>query len=237
MRLYVEKDYEIMSDRAASIISSLIIQKPNCVLGLATGSTPIGTYQRLVDMNAKGIIDFSEVKTVNLDEYAGLSGDHEQSYRYFMNKQLFDHVNIDKENTYVPDGKAADLDRAGLEYDALIERLGGSDLQLLGLGENGHIGFNEPGEFIKQTHKVALEESTIKANSRLFNDINEVPREALTMGLYGIMTSKCVLLIANGPKKKAALNRALYGPITPELPASILQLHPNLIAVCDEEAV
>ena len=237
MRIYRENDYEAMSRRAASIIGSLIIQKPDCVLGLATGSTPIGTYKKLVEAYEKGDLDFSKVKTVNLDEYRGLDGSNDQSYRYFMNDNLFDHVNIDKANTNVPNGLAEDGEVAGKAYDEIIASFGGSDLQLLGLGENGHIGFNEPGEFIAATHVVKLTQSTIEANSRLFNDISEVPTSAITMGMWGIMTSKCVLLIANGPKKTDALTKALFGPITPDVPASILQLHPNLIVVADKEAL
>ncbi len=237
MRLYVEKDYEAMSRRAADVIGSLIIQKPDCVLGLATGTTPIGTYQNLVAECKSGKLDFSKVRTVNLDEYRNLPFDNDQSYHYFMNDNLFAHVNIDPANTNVPDGLAEDGAAAGKAYDALIDSFGGTDLQLLGLGQNGHIGFNEPDDrFIPETHVVTLTQNTIEANSRLFNDISEVPTQALTMGMWGIMTSKCVLLIANGPKKAEALKKALYGPITPEVPASILQVHPNLIVVCDEEA-
>lgn len=237
MRIYREANYEAMSRRAAQIIGSLILQQPDCVLGLATGSTPIGTYQNLVAANKAGDIDFARVQTVNLDEYRGLDGNNEQSYRYFMNCHLFNHVNIDKARTHVPDGIAADGAAAGRAYDELIESLGGTDLQLLGLGQNGHIGFNEPGEFIAGTHVVELTESTIRANSRLFKDISEVPTSAITMGMRGIMTSRCILLIANGPKKADALHEALYGPITPQVPASILQLHPNVIVVADEEAM
>ena len=237
MRIYREKDYEAVSRRAAAIIGSMIIQKPDCVLGLATGSTPIGAYQKLIEAYQSGDLDFAAVRTVNLDEYRGLDGTNDQSYRYFMNHQLFDHVNIDKANTFVPDGMAADGEAAGKAYDEMLQSLGGTDLQLLGLGENGHIGFNEPGAFIADTHIVNLTRSTIEANSRLFRDISEVPTQAITMGLRGIMTSKEVLLVVNGPKKAAALRGALYGPVTPDLPASVLQLHPNLIVVCDEAAL
>jgi glucosamine-6-phosphate deaminase len=237
MRIYREQNYDTMSERAAQIIGALVLQKPGCVLGLATGSTPIGTYQRLIDAYEKRILDFSKVKTVNLDEYRGLDGTNKESYRYYMNHNLFDHINIDKANTHVPDGMAADGAAAGRAYDEMMAELGGTDLQLLGLGQNGHIGFNEPGQFIAGTHVVKLTESTIKANSRLFDDISQVPREAITMGMRGIMTSREILLIANGPKKAKALEAALYGPITSDVPASILQLHPNLIVVCDEEAL
>lgn len=237
MRIYRERNYETMSRRAAMIIESVMIRQPECVLGLATGSTPIGIYQHLIAANHAGDICFAGVRTVNLDEYRGLDGTHEQSYRYFMNTQLFDHVDIDKANTYVPDGMAEDGERECREYDALVRHLGGTDLQLLGLGQNGHIGFNEPGEFVADTHIVQLTQNTIEANSRLFHDISEVPTSAITMGLRSIMTSRCVLLVANGSKKADALHRAIYGPITPEIPASILQLHPNVIVVADEEAL
>lgn len=202
MRLYVEKDYEAVSHRAALSIGALVTQKPDCVLGLATGSTPLGLYGKLADACAKGDLDFKKVKSVNLDEYCGLDGTSHQSYRYFMDKNLFEKINIDVRNTNVPDGMAKDGKAAGAAYDELIASLGGIDLQLLGIGENGHIGFNEPGEFVKETHIVDLTESTIKANSRLFNDISEVPTQAITMGMWGIMTSRAVLLVATGQKKK-----------------------------------
>ena len=237
MRLYIENDYDAMSRRAAGIIGSLVIQKPDCVLGLATGTTPIGIYKELAEGYKRGDLDFKSVKSLNLDEYCGLEGTHPQSYRYFMNTNLFEHINIDIASTHVPDGMAKDYVAAGEEYDRLIASHGGIDLQLLGLGQNGHIGFNEPGEFIRQTHPVELTANTIEANSRLFDDISQVPTSAITMGLWGIMTSRQVLLVANGRNKAKALNAALYGPITPEVPASILQLHPNLIVVCDKEAV
>ena len=224
--------YEKLSRQAANIISAQVIMKPDSVIGLATGSSPVGTYRQLIDWYNKGDIDFSEVISINLDEYVGLTESDEQSYRYFMQENLFDHVNIRRENTYVPNGCAADLDRECAEYDARITRMGGIDLQLLGIGLDGHIGFNEPGDaFIKSTHVVDLHESTIQANARFFNSVDEVPRQAVTMGMVSIMQAKKILLIANGPAKKEILEKAFFGPITPAIPASILQLHPDITVV------
>lgn len=238
MRIYLEKDYAAMSRRAANIIAAEIHLNPACVLGLATGSTPIGTYQELVKMNQAGDISFAEVTTVNLDEYKGLSGDHDQSYRYFMNQQLFDHVDIDKDFTFVPDGLAEDAAAECAAYDEIIETLGYADLQLLGLGHNGHIGFNEPCDrFVKETHVVDLTESTINANTRFFANRDEVPRQALTMGIGCIMAAGRILMVANGEGKAEAVYQAFCGPITPECPASILQLHPDVVLVGDEAAL
>lgn len=235
MRVYKCKDYYTVSRQAANIISAQIIMKPNAVLGLATGSTPIGTYQQLVRWYEKGDLDFGEVTTVNLDEYLGLPGAHEQSYRYFMNHNLFNLVNIRPEHTFVPDGMAKDTAAQCTAYDALIERLGGIDLQLLGIGKNGHIGFNEPNTaFETMTHVVELKESTIQANARFFASEKDVPTKAITMGLKSIMQAKKILLIANGKAKMDILQKALYGPVTPEIPASILQLHPDLTVICTE---
>ncbi len=205
------------------------------MLGLATGPTPVGAYKQLIDMCKNGDVDFSAVTTVNLDEYVGLDGDNDQSYRYFMNNNLFNHINIKPENTFVPNGCAEDLDAEGEAYDAHINELGGIDLQLLGIGIDGHIGFNEPDEyFIKGTHVVELDESTIKANSRFFESEADVPRKAVTMGMASIMNAKKVLLIANGANKKGILEKAFFGPITPLVPASILQLHPDLTVIYSE---
>jgi len=234
--IYKEKDYASMSRHAAAIIGAEIIHKPNAVLGLATGTTPIETYRCLIKDYEDGLLDFSKVSSINLDEYCNLPGSHEQSYRYFMNQHLFNHVNIDKDKTFVPDGMATDSLSAAASYDALIREMGGIDIQILGIGQNGHIGFNEPGEFIPNTHVVSLTESTIRANSRLFHSVDEVPRQAITMGLSGIMSAKKILLLATGSSKAEAVSKALYGPITPDLPASILQLHPNVIVITDEEA-
>ncbi len=238
IRIYQEKDYDAMSRRAANIIAAEIIRKPDCVLGLATGSTPIGTYKQLIEMCNAGDISFKEVTSVNLDEYKGLAPTHDQSYRYFMNDNLFNHVDIDIECTNVPDGLAENADEECARYDELVASLGYADLQLLGLGHNGHIGFNEPDTcYTKPTHVVDLTESTIEANARFFASADEVPRQALTMGMGCIMAARRILLIANGEGKADAIYKAFCGPITPECPASILQLHPDVVVVCDEAAL
>lgn len=232
MKIIFTDRYGQMSRRAANIISAQIILHPRTVLGLATGTTPIGAYKQLIEWYQKGDLDFSQVITFNLDEYYGLPGTHPQSYRYFMDTHLFNHVNIRKENTHVLDGTASDAGAQCLSYEQAIENAGGIDLQLLGIGHNGHIGFNEPGtSYEKMTHLVDLTENTIQANSRLFARKEDVPTQALTMGMKSIMHARRVLLIANGPAKIEILEKALYGPITPELPASILQLHPDLTVI------
>ncbi|MBQ4333610.1 MAG: glucosamine-6-phosphate deaminase, partial [Clostridia bacterium] len=223
MKYIVVNTYEELSNKAADLIAAQILVKPHCVLGLATGSSPVGTYKRLIADNAAGKIDFSTVTSVNLDEYVGLDGSNDQSYRYFMNTNLFDHVNIDKAKTFVPNGCAADLKAEGEAYDAMIRDLGGIDLQLLGIGLDGHIGFNEPDYyFTGPTHEVKLDESTIRANARFFQSEDEVPKTAITMGMQSIMQAKKVLLIANGAAKKAIIEKAFFGPIDPQVPASIL---------------
>lgn len=238
IRIYRAKNYQEMSRKAANIISAQIIIKPNSVLGLATGSSPQGTYSQLIEWYKKGDLDFREIKTVNLDEYVGLSESDEQSYRYFMNENLFDHVNIDKKNTNVPDGRAGDPEAECRRYNEKIRSLGGIDLQLLGIGRNGHIGFNEPEEaFEKETHIVDLTESTIEANARLFEDISSVPRRAITMGIKSIMQARSILLIASGEDKADAMQKSLFGPVSPQVPASILQIHHNLTVVADEAAL
>lgn len=238
MQIYCEKDYYTVSRRAANIISAQIIQKQDSVLGLATGSTPIGTYKQLIEWCQKGDLDFSKIKTVNLDEYKGLMPDNPNSYHYFMKDQFFNHINIDMHNTHLPNGIAKDIDSECRDYDALIQSLGGVDLQVLGLGCNGHIGFNEPSNvFEPMTHLVTLTDNTIEANARLFSSKEEVPTQAITMGIKSIMLAKCILLIATGKSKADALYKSLYGPITPAVPASILQLHPNIIVVADEDAL
>ncbi|MBR2948474.1 MAG: glucosamine-6-phosphate deaminase [Lachnospiraceae bacterium] len=238
MRIIKTKNYDDMSRKAANIIAAQIITKPDCVLGLATGSTPIGTYKNLVEGYNNGDLDFSQVKSVNLDEYKGLPRENEQSYFYFMHDNLFKHVNIDLNNTNLPDGMEPDSDKACAEYDAVIASMGGVDLQLLGLGHDGHIGFNEPNdEFDKETHCVDLTEMTIEANKRFFASADEVPRQAYTMGIATIMRAKCVLMVVSGADKAQILKDAFFGPITPKVPASILQLHPNFILVADEAAL
>ena len=238
MKIYKAKDYKDMSRKAANIISAQVIMKPNCVLGLATGSTPIGTYDQLVEWYNKGDLDFSEVTTVNLDEYKGLPRTNDQSYYYFMHQHLFDRVNIDPERTNVPNGMEPDAEKECGRYEELIRSLGGVDLQLLGLGHNGHIGFNEPGEaFEKETHCVDLTESTIEANKRFFASADDVPKQAYTMGIKTIMQAKKILIVVNGENKADIVERAFFGPVTPEVPASILQLHNDETLVGDEEAL
>lgn len=235
MKFISVKTYKELSEKAADLIAAQILVKPNCVLGLATGSSPIGIYKRLIEDNKNGKLDFSTVTSVNLDEYVGLDGTNDQSYRYFMNTNLFDHVNIDKSKTFVPNGCAADLKAEGEAYDNMIKDLGGIDLQLLGIGLDGHIGFNEPDEtFTAATHEVKLDESTIKANARFFKNEDEVPKTAITMGMMSIMQAKKVLLVANGAAKKDIVQKSFFGPIDPKVPASILQLHPDTTVIYSE---
>lgn len=232
MKIINTKDYGEMSRKAANIISAQIILHPHSVLGLATGSSPIGTYEQLVEWYNKGDIDFSGITTINLDEYYGLDGANKQSYRYFMNHYLFSRVNINMGQTHLPNGKTMDIDAECKRYDKLISSLGGIDLQLLGIGLNGHIGFNEPsGAFEQTTHCVELKQSTIQANLKFFQNIDEVPKRAITMGIKSIMQAKKIILIVNGTEKKEILHKALYGPVTPAVPASILQMHPDLTVV------
>lgn len=238
MRIYKTANYDELSRKAANIISAQIISKPDCVLGLATGSSPIGTYKQLIEWYKKGDLDFSQVTSVNLDEYRGLTRDNDQSYYYFMQENLFKHVNIDPAHTFVPDGTIADADEACSAYNEIIHSVGGVDLQLLGLGRNGHIGFNEPAdEFPKETHCVDLTESTIEANARFFASREEVPTQAYTMGIKTIMSAKKILVVANGEDKADAVQKVFFGPITPQVPGSILQLHPNVVLVADEAAL
>ncbi len=232
MKFITVDSYEKLSRQAANIISAQVIIKPDSVLGLATGSSPLGTYRQLIDWYKKGDIDFSECISVNLDEYVGLDGENDQSYRYFMNHNFFHAINIKPENTFVPNGCAEDLTAECEKYDARIADLGGIDLQLLGIGLDGHIGFNEPDDyFVKNTHIVKLHESTIKANSRFFENEAEVPRKAVTMGMVSIMQAKKILLIASGKNKRDIVEKAFFGPITPKIPASILQLHPDITVI------
>ena len=237
MRFISCADYTAMSRQAANLISAQVIVKPNCVLGLATGSTPIGTYKQLIEWYNKGDLSFANVRSVNLDEYKGLSGDHDQSYRYFMQNNLFNHVDIDVANTSVPNGKAEDADAECAAYDAHIRELGGIDLQLLGMGHNGHIGFNEPAdEFVGPTHVVELAQSTIDANKRFFASEADVPRQALTMGMAAILQARSVVVVVSGEDKAEIVHKAFFGPITPRVPASLLQLHPSVTVVGDEAA-
>ncbi len=235
MKFITVKTYDELSNKAADIIAAQVIVKPECVLGLATGSSPVGTYKRLIADYESGKLDFSTVTSVNLDEYVGLDGSNDQSYRYFMNTNLFDHVNIDKARTFVPSGTADNLADEGKAYDDMIKALGGIDLQLLGIGLDGHIGFNEPDSvFTAATHEVTLDESTIKANARFFANEDEVPKTAITMGMMSIMQARKVLLVANGAAKKAIVEKAFFGPVDPMVPASILQLHPDVTVIFSE---
>lgn len=238
MRIYKAADYKEMSRKAANVISAQVIMKPDCVLGLATGSSPIGTYQQIIEWYNRGDLDFTAVKSVNLDEYKGISKDNEQSYYAFMHENLFKHINIKPENTNIPDGMEPDSDKECSRYNQVIDSLGGIDLQLLGLGHNGHIGFNEPDDaFATLTHCVDLQESTIEANKRFFATIDEVPRQAYTMGIKTIMQAKKVLMIVSGEEKADILNQVINGPVTPGVPASILQMHNDVIIVADEAAL
>lgn len=238
MTIYKAKDYDDMSRKAANIVSAQVIMKPNSILGLATGDSPIGTYKQLIEWYQKGDLDFKEVKTVNLDEYKGLSKENIQSYFYFMNNNLFKHINIKLENTYIPNGMAEDDLAECTRYNEVIHSLGGVDLQILGLGHNGHIGFNEPDQaFEMNTHCIALTQSTIEANAHLFVNPNEVPRYAYTMGIKTIMQAKKILVIVSGKNKADIVKRAFKGPVTPSVPASILQMHNDVILVGDEDAL
>ncbi len=238
MEIVKTKDYEELSRKAANFIAAQVIMKPNCVLGLATGSSPMGTYKQLIQMYENGDLDFSNVSSVNLDEYKGLNPENDQSYRYFMNTNFFDHINIEKCRTFVPNGLEPDSDKCCAEYDQIIAQTGGVDLQLLGLGRNGHIGFNEPSDvFESGTHCVDLAPSTIEANKRFFQSEADVPRQAYTMGIRSIMMAKKILVVVSGSDKADALAKAICGPITPQVPASVLQLHPDVVVVADEAAL
>lgn len=234
MKIIQEKNYAVLSRRAAEIILAAVREKPDCVLGLATGSTPIGAYDCLAEAYREGRATFRHVRTVNLDEYAGLGADDPQSYRYFMEKHLFSRIDVQRENTHIPNGLAESPAMECRRYDALCEALGGIDLQLLGIGENGHIGFNEPAQALDvHTHTVTLAESTRLANSRNFKSLDDVPRSALTLGMGGIMRAKRILLLASGEQKREALQKAVSGKVDPEVPASFLQLHPDVTVICD----
>ena len=236
MNIYHAKDYAELSLIAANLISAQIIQKPDSVLGLATGSSPVGTYRKLVERHEEEGLDFSQICTVNLDEYKGLSRDNTQSYYHFMHTNLFDFVNI--KESYLPDGTNPDNQKECQNYENLIRSLGGIDLQLLGIGHNGHIGFNEPDSvFASHTHCVDLQERTIKANKRFFDSVDEVPKQAYTMGIGTIMKAKKIILIASGEDKAEIIKKAFLGPVTPQIPASILQFHPNVTLVADDAAL
>jgi len=237
MVVKVFNSQEELGQAAALVFASAVIRKPDCILGLATGTSPIPTYKFMSELNKKGLVDFSKVSTYNLDEYVGLTGDHVQSYRYFMNENLFNHINIDKNNTHVLNGMAEDTKAECENYDAEILQRGGIDVQILGIGHNGHIGFNEPDDYFTfETHKVELTESTIDANSRLFESKDEVPTSALSMGMGTIMNAKTIVMVVNGAGKAQAVYDMLKGPISAKCPASILQKHPDVTVFLDKEA-
>lgn len=238
MRIIKAEDYNQMSRKAANIISAQVIMKPDCVLGLATGSSPLGIYNQLIDWYKKGDVDFSECYSVNLDEYVGLDISSDQSYVYFMHHNFFDSINIQESHTFIPNGKNLDVADECAKYDARIASLGGIDLQLLGIGPNGHIGFNEPDNvFTKGTHCVDLAQATIEANKRFFDSIDDVPRQAYTMGICDIIQAKKVVMVVSGEAKADIVREAFTGPVTPQVPASILQLHPDFTLVADAAAL
>ena len=237
MKIMSAKDYQALSRAAANIISAQVILKPSCVLGLATGSSPVGTYQQLIEWYKKGDLDFSQVRTVNLDEYVGLDKDHDQSYAYFMRTNLFDHINVDPANTNIPDGMAPDEAEECARYDKVIHDLGGIDLQLLGIGHDGHIGFNEPGDFFPPcTHDVTLTAQTREANKRFFASLDEVPLRAYTMGVGTVMAARKIVILITGADKADILQRAFFAPVTPQVPASVLQFHHDVTLICDRAA-
>ena len=237
MRIIVCENYELLSKKAAQIVASQIILEPKSVLGLATGSTPIGMYKNLIKMYENGLIDFSKIKTFNLDEYYRLPISNDQSYHYFMYENLFNHINISKENVYIPNGMADDIDAECILYDQKIDDNGGIDIQILGIGNNAHIGFNEPTiNFNKGTHVVTLDDSTRKANARFFNSLDDVPTKAITMGTGSIFKSKKIMLLASGKNKAKAIYNTVHGKVTPEVPSSILQFHKDVILILDKEA-
>ena len=237
MKLIVVNNYEELSKVAAKEFSKVIKEKENAVLGLATGGTPVGMYKELIKMYEKKELNFSKITTVNLDEYIGLNPEHNQSYRYFMNNNLFNHINIDKSNTFVPNGLAEDLEAQCKEYDQKIVELGGIDIQLLGVGNNGHIAFNEPNsELSSGTHIISLTDNTIEANARFFDNIDDVPRKAITMGVGGIMKAKKIILIASGESKAEAIKGIFSGKLTTANPATMLQMHRDVTIIVDEAA-
>ncbi len=237
MRVIVCDNYEEMSSKAADIFAAKMVLNPECVLGLATGSTPIGMYNKLAEMNKAGKIDFSKVRTFNLDEYYPIKRDNDQSYYYFMNENLFSKVNIDPLNTNIPNGEAMDPVKECKAYDEKLRNAGGCDIQVLGIGQNGHIAFNEPDAALNaNTHLTGLTESTIKANARFFESEADVPTQALTMGIASIMSAKTIILLANGANKAAAVAELLTSDITTSNPATLLKVHPDVILLCDKEA-
>lgn len=237
MKIIIAKDYNDMSQKAAQQIMSQVTFKEDSILGLATGSSPLGTYKKLIEFYQAGLIDFSKATSFNLDEYLGVPPDNPQSYRFFMEDNLLNHINIPKERTFVPNGMATDVQKECDSYEEQIKSYGGVDLQLLGIGHNGHVGFNEPSTyFTPPTHQITLKEETIRANARFFNSIEEVPTQAVTMGIQTIMSARKVLLVASGKEKAGTIQKTLQGKIDPQVPASILQLHPDCTFILDPEA-
>lgn len=236
MRVVVVDNYKEMSQRAAELFRERLEEKPNLVLGLATGSTPVGTYRQLIEMYKKGIVSFKQTTAFNLDEYCGLDESHAQSYAFFMKEKLFQSIDIETRSTFIPNGKAKDIQKECTRYDELIQERGGIDLQLLGIGGNGHIGFNEPDASLSAgTHEVVLDASTIMANSRFFKALDEVPKKALTMGMGSILKAKEIVLLASGASKAEAVEGLLSGKISTKNPASFLQLHPKVTIIIDRE--
>lgn len=236
MKIIVTENYNMLSKAAADIIQKVINAKNDAVLGLATGGTPIGTYEELINRYNEKKIDFSNITTINLDEYIGLDGDNPESYRYFMNNKLFNHINIDKSKTFLPNGVAEDIEKECKDYDKRIDEVGGIDIQILGVGNNGHIAFNEPSKYLDiNTHVVELKEETIKANSRFFDSLDEVPKKAITMGIGKIMQAKKIILLAYGKGKAEAIEGLLSSKITTENPSTILNLHPDVTLIIDRE--
>ncbi len=237
MRIILCEDYNEMSKQAAKIVAAQVVLKPDCILGLATGSTPVGMYNELADMHKAGELDFSKVRSFNLDEYYPIKKDNSQSYDTFMRENLFSKINIKPENTHIPNGEAADPEAECANYERMINESGGVDLQILGIGENGHIGFNEPAEALEAyTHLTGLTESTIKANSRFFSSYDEVPKQALTMGISSILKAKTIILMASGANKSYAVSQLLNDKINTAIPATMLKTHPDVILICDREA-
>jgi glucosamine-6-phosphate deaminase len=236
MKIIVEKDYEHVCKKAAKLISSLVMSKPNGVIGLATGSSALGVYDKLIELYNHGFLDFENVKTFNLDEYVGVGFDNSNSYHHYMYENLFQYINIKKENTFIPNGMAKDLLEECKNYEAKIASFNGIDVQLLGIGSNGHIAFNEPGEkFTLDTHVEELDKSTIEDNSRMFEDETQVPRKSITMGIGSIMKAKKIVVVIRGKNKAKALSQLLYGEVTPDIPASILKLHDDVTVIFDEQ--
>ena len=237
MRVIIEKDYEAMSKRAAGFVAEIVRNKPDCVLGLATGSTPVGMYKELIRMHEEEGLDFARVTTFNLDEYYGVAPEHDQSYHYFMHDNLFNEINVSAANINVPSGTAPDVDAACAHYEQMIEEAGGIDIQVLGIGGDGHIAFNEPGSSLaSRTRLVTLDEKTISDNARFFEKKEDVPLSAITMGVGTIMEARKCLILANGAKKAEVIAKAVEGPITSQITSSALQMHPDTIVIVDEEA-